>query len=101
MASIHVFIEYKVKLSSKKLYEVKMKDVLENLPDYEVEDIEWFEAADQEGLYVEMFKVPTMSHYYALKERRKSPSHAIFGQLDQVVDGGVEKLHCWAFVAKI
>ncbi len=96
-SSLQIFIEYKVKEDEVSKYEAFMKEVLKKLSDFSAEKIEWFVATDQPFLYVEMFQVPTLAHYQALKKMRKSTEHAIFGQLDQFIEGGLEKLNCWAF----
>ncbi len=51
-------------------------------------------------LYVEMYEVPTSSHYHALKKLRKSSEHTIFSGIIPFIEGGAEKIHCWAFQRK-
>lgn len=94
---LQIFIEYKVKETNVADYELLMEEIIAKLPDYGAEKIEWFIAQDQPLLYVEMFKVPTVAYYHALKKYRKSKEHSLFGQLDQYIEGGLEKLNCWAF----
>ncbi|RXJ00397.1 hypothetical protein DS745_12775 [Anaerobacillus alkaliphilus] len=96
-SSLQIFIEYKVKEAEIEKYEGLMKEVLKKLTEFSAEKIEWFVATDQPFLYVEMFQVPTLAHYQALKKLRKSTDHTVFGQLDQFIEGGLEKLNCWAF----
>lgn len=97
---IQVFLEYKIKHDKKEEYELYMPKLLQQLADYEADEIDWYEAADQDYLYVEMFKLPTMSHYYAMKESRSKKDHPLFGELDTFIEGGLHKLHCWAFLQK-
>lgn len=94
---LQIFIEYKVKEAKIKQYEAIMKDVLEKLEEFQAEKIEWFVGTDQPFLYVEMFQVSNISHYHGIKSLRKSIEHPVFGQLDSFIEGGLEKLNCWAF----
>lgn len=98
--SIQIFMEYKVKEANIAEYESLMKKILTTLRDYDATDIEWFVASDQPHLYVEMFKMPTKSHYHALKKLRCDEEHHLFGQLIPYIEGGVKKIHCWAFQKK-
>ncbi|OIJ14009.1 hypothetical protein BKP35_07320 [Anaerobacillus arseniciselenatis] len=95
--SLQIFIEYKVKEARVEKYEEVMKEVLQKLPEYSAEKIEWFVATDQPFLYVEMFRVPNIAHYQALKKMRQSKDHPVFSKLDEFIEGGLEKLNCWAF----
>lgn len=95
---LQIFIEYKINENVIREYEEKMGIILATLPEYEASEIEWFAAADQPHLYVEMFKVPTKAHYIALKKYRQSNEHPVFGSIIPYIEGGSEKLHCWAFI---
>lgn len=95
--SLQIFIEYKVKETEVEKYEELMKEILEKLPEYSAKKIQWFVATDQPYLYVEMFQVPNVAHYQALKKLRTSTEHPIFSQLDRYIEGGLKKLNCWAF----
>ncbi|WP_026690865.1 MFS transporter [Alteribacter aurantiacus] len=97
---LQIFMEYKVKEDMVTEYEQVMKDILPALSEYGAEEVDWYEAADQKHLYVEMFTLPTMSHYHAMKKRRCTNEHPLFSKLDSLVEGGVKKVHCWAFVQK-
>ncbi|MDQ0256886.1 hypothetical protein J2S74_004308 [Evansella vedderi] len=97
---LQIFMEYKIKDDSVETYEGAMKKVLKALEENEASDIHWYKAADQGSLYVEMFKVPTMSHYNEIKEKRRDEQHPVFGHLEKYVDGGLKKVHCWAFIEK-
>lgn len=94
---LQIFIEYKVKEAKVEKYEEVMKEILGKLPQYSAEKIQWFSSTDQPFLYVEMFQVPNVAHYQALKKLRKSHVHPIFSQLDDFIEGGLERLNCWAF----
>ncbi|MFA9559254.1 hypothetical protein ACERII_18240 [Evansella sp. AB-rgal1] len=97
---IQVFMEYKIKPELVKEYEQAMEKIGAEVGDYEVTDFQWYKAADQGALYVEMYKVPTMSHYNSIKKWRKDKDHPVFGKLNEYVPGGIEKVHCWAFLKK-
>ncbi|MCM2676759.1 MFS transporter [Alkalicoccobacillus plakortidis] len=98
--SIRVFIEYKISEDAKQLYEKQMSILLDALSQEGAYNIEWFEAYDQPLLYVEMFEATTFSHYQRLKELRQTKNHPIFSELDNYIEGGLAKFHCWAFVKK-
>ncbi len=98
--NIYIFMEYKIKTEKRKLYQQLMKETAAALSDYQVESFQWFQAVDQKGLYVEMFHVPALSYYHTLKKERRSKDHPIFGKLEECVEGGLEKINCWAFYAK-
>ncbi|MDG5786240.1 hypothetical protein QA612_01970 [Evansella sp. AB-P1] len=97
---LQIFLEYKIKPEFVNEYEKHMNEILVELEQYSATEVDWYEAADQKHLYVEMFKLPTMAHYHAIKEMRQNSNHAVFGRLDQYVDGGIKKVHCWAFVQR-
>lgn len=97
---LQIFMEYKVKENQIDAYERAMKDVIHTLSDYEAENIQWYVAEDQPFLYVEMYEVPTASHYQVLKKIRRQAEHAVFGKIVPFIDGGAEKIHCWAFQRK-
>ncbi|PYZ96917.1 hypothetical protein CR205_14685 [Alteribacter lacisalsi] len=100
MKNLQIFLEYKVNENKTDEYEALMAEVLSALREYGAEEIDWYEAADQKNLYVEMFRLPTMSHYHAMKKLRCTEEHPLFSKLGDFVDGGVRKIHCWAFVQK-
>ncbi|WP_100398037.1 MFS transporter [Bacillus sp. FJAT-44742] len=99
-ATLHIFIEYRIKEEHVKEYEALIENIAASLSEYGAEKFQWYAAEDQPNLYVELFKVPTKSHYHTLKKWRKSKEHPLFGKLDPVIDGGLEKLNCWAFQAR-
>ena len=94
---LQIFIEYKIIDEKVAEYEQVIEQILKELPEYQAEKIEWFVATDQPNLYVEMFQVPTVAHYQALKKLRKCKEHPLFGKIDEYIDGGLNKLNCWAF----
>ncbi|WP_078551899.1 hypothetical protein [Bacillus alkalicellulosilyticus] len=98
--SLQIFMEYKIKQENLKEYEQAMEDILAILPEYEATNIQWFVASDQPFLYVEMFELPTKAHYHVLKKLRRSTDHAVFSKIVPFIEGGTEKIHCWAFHAK-
>lgn len=100
-SSLQIFIEYKVRETEVENYEEIMSEIIAKLPEFSAEKIEWFVSTDQPFLYVEMFQVPTLAHYQALKKLRLSKEHLIFGQLDKFIEGGLEKLNCWAFKTQL
>ncbi|GAE26384.1 hypothetical protein JCM9140_2440 [Halalkalibacter wakoensis JCM 9140] len=98
---LQIFMEYKVNKNQVHEYEQAMKEIIEVLPEYEATNIQWFVGEeDQPYLYVEMFEVPTISHYEVIKNMRRSAEHSTFGKIVPFIDGGAEKIHCWAFKRK-
>ncbi len=93
-------MEYKVDQTKIEEYEGAMKEIISTLPDYEAKNIQWYVAEDQPHLYVEMYEVPTTSHYQVLKKLRRSKEHPVFSAIVPYINGGVEKIHCWAFQRK-
>ncbi|MBU9719866.1 MULTISPECIES: hypothetical protein [Bacillaceae] len=100
MNDLQIFIEYKISADMVHEYENHMQKVLDELRAFGAADVEWFEAADQENLYVEMFLLPTMESYELIKGKRRDGADPVFGQLDKYIVGGLQKLHCWAFVQR-
>ncbi|RSL32550.1 hypothetical protein D7Z54_15470 [Salibacterium salarium] len=98
--NVHIFIEYKINPEKEQTYQQLMGDIATAISHYGAEDFQWYQAVDQTSLYVEMFKVPSLSSYHTLKRERGSKNHELFGKLDECVDGGLEKVHCWAFYEK-
>ncbi|TWI52882.1 hypothetical protein [Halalkalibacter nanhaiisediminis] len=97
---LQIFMEYKVSEEKVEAYERAMESIIEALPDYGASRIQWYVAEDQPHLYVEMYEVPTSSHYHALKKLRKSHEHTLFSQIIPYIEGGSEKIHFWAFQRK-
>lgn len=97
---LQIFMEYQVSAENIEAYERVMKSIIDALPEYGASSIQWYVAEDQPNLYVEMYEVPTSSHYYALKKLRQSSEHPLFGQITPYIEGGTTKIHCWAFQRK-
>ncbi|WP_088103143.1 MFS transporter [Halalkalibacter urbisdiaboli] len=98
--ALQIFMEYKVIEQKINEYEQAMERVLTELPEFGATNIQWFVSEEQPFLYVEMYEVPTFAHYHALKKLRRSEEHHIFGEIAAYIDGGIEKIHCWAFQRK-
>ncbi|SDY33887.1 hypothetical protein SAMN05421736_101997 [Evansella caseinilytica] len=98
---VQVFMEYKIKEDKVGHYEEAMPAILRKLEEYEASQIHWYGAADQQRLYVEMYTVPTMAHYHEIKNLRREATNPFFGKLAHYIDGGLEKLHCWAFIQRL
>ncbi|WP_252314072.1 hypothetical protein [Sinobaca sp. H24] len=94
---IVIFMEYKVKEESTETYLTEMKKVIEEMEALETGSVEWYEAADQKGLYVEMVEVSSMKEYEYIKERRRDPADAAFGGLLPLLEKGTAGMNCWAF----
>ncbi|MDN4527582.1 hypothetical protein [Fictibacillus fluitans] len=97
---ITVFIEYKVNTDQVGQYEKYMKKVLDALKKDGAYSPVWMKAIDQDLLYVECFDVSNPKFYISIKEKRRSREHTVYGALDQMITGGLSKLHCWAFEKK-
>jgi hypothetical protein len=97
---LQIFMEYQIDQMKIAEYEAAMKEIINTLPNYEAANIQWYVAEDQPHLYVEMYEVPTTSHYEVLKKIRRSTEHPIFGKIAPYINGGAEKINCWAFQRK-
>jgi hypothetical protein len=94
---ITVFLEYKVKPDTFQAYETAMEFVSNELHLFGATQFEWYRAIDQPSLYVECFKVQNKNEYETIKNMRISAEHRVYSRLDALVEGGLEKIHCWAF----
>ncbi|WP_017728958.1 MFS transporter [Halalkalibacterium ligniniphilum] len=94
---LQIFMEYKIEEQKIDEYEREMERILATLQEFGASNIQWFVAADQPHLYVEMFEVPTASHYHAIKKLRQSEEHRVFGSITPMIKGGAKQIHCWAF----
>lgn len=97
---IQIFIEYKVRTEKTEQYEKVMNHILSLLPEFGANQIQWFLSTNHSNHYIEMFRVPTEAHYFALKKLRTMKNHQTFGLLDHFVDGGVNSIQYWALKAK-
>jgi hypothetical protein len=92
---VRIYIEYKVKPSLIQQYELQMENVLKQLPTFGADHINWFHV-DTEKKYIEMFSLPTISHYVALRKMRAKACHTKFGMLDQFIEGGLQNIQMHA-----
>ena len=95
-----IFMEYKVRPEAVSAYEGFMKEIATSLQSSDAQGFRWYEAFDQPRLYVEMYEVENEEVYKKMKRARQTANHPIYGKLSEFIDGGVEKIHCWAFVSK-
>lgn len=94
---IVIFMEYKIKENSRETYLFEMSSVIEEMDGLGVGAVEWYEAADQQGLYVEMLEVASMKEYEYIKERRSDPADTTFGRILSLLEKGEAGMNCWAF----
>ncbi|SFP56921.1 hypothetical protein [Salibacterium halotolerans] len=97
---VHIFIEYKITAGKEQRYRQVMKEIVEALAAFGASSFQWFEAVDQDRLYVEMFELESLSVYHTVKEARRSKNHPVFNKLDECLEGGLDHLHCWGFESK-
>jgi hypothetical protein len=95
---VRIFIEYKVKPSLIQQYELQMEKVLERLPTFGANQINWFSEDKQK--YTETFSLPTISHFIAFRKLRGEKKNPLFGQLDQFLEGGIENIQIHAVKVK-
>ena len=95
--SIQVFMEYKIEKGKESAYQAWMKEIASELTEMGAENIRWFEALEQPGLYVELFTVPSIETYARIKSLRRSREHPHFGELANWVHKPLEQINCWAF----
>ncbi|MBU9711840.1 hypothetical protein [Evansella tamaricis] len=98
--TFQIFMEYKITEKMIYKYETGMPSIIKELENLGAIDIHWYKAADQGNLYVEMFILSSMEEYETVKRLRRDSDHPVFGKMDEYVDGGMKKVHCWAFVEK-
>lgn len=91
---LQIFIEYNVKSSFHNEYEKLMENVITLLSEFGAENIEWY--SDSKMRYIEIFRVPTEAHFYALKRLRASKHHNVFRNFDELVEGGRDTINYWA-----
>ncbi|WP_102347641.1 hypothetical protein [Bacillus sp. Marseille-P3661] len=90
---LKVVVEYSVKSESVDQYEHLMKSIIHILPNYGFKKIEWFSCSDDNHRYVEIYEVPSESHYYALKKLRNNMhSNSMFSSLKIFLNG---KINYW------
>lgn len=94
---IVIFMEYKIKENNRETYLSEMSKVIEEMEALGSGAVEWYEAADQKGLYVEMLEVSSMDEYKYIKERRSDPVDTEFGRILPLLEKGEAGMNCWAF----
>jgi hypothetical protein len=94
---IQVFAEYKIKNNDIAAYEKAMENVIDRLSEEGAKNIQWYKSVDQNHLYVEMYTVNSIEDYTRIKEFRKSTVAPSYKDIHPFIEGGVEKLHMWAF----
>jgi hypothetical protein len=95
---VRIFIEYKVKPSLIQQYELQMEKVLDRLPTFGANQINWFQ--DDTEKYIETFSLPTISHFLAFRKMRGQKKNPVFGGLDQFLEGGIENIQIRAVKVK-
>jgi hypothetical protein len=102
MSRIQVLAEYKIKNEKREEYLRKIKDVAAAMEMIGVEDFTVHEGIDQPGLFVEMFRVPTIEAYRKIKRKRceaKAEPGVFWQSINDCIVGGTEKLHMWTFAS--
>lgn len=92
-----VFVEYKVLPQRRNEFLSLLSSLEQQLQTMQATEVKFYEGADQPGLFVEEFHVPDHETYEHIKMLRKEGPIDIFAELAQCIEGGVEKLHIWAF----
>ncbi|MFC7373627.1 hypothetical protein ACFQPF_18440 [Fictibacillus iocasae] len=95
---ITVFMEYKINAEYVQVYSSLIKHIKKKLQSMGASNFHSYKAADQDSLYVEFFQVKDYSLYNKIKEARLHPAEMVFSDLHEMVEGGIRKIHCWAFI---
>ena len=91
---LKIVVEYSVKKDSIVQYEDLMKNIIPILPEYGFNNIEWF-SYDENHRYVEIYEVPSESHFFALKKLRNNMhSNSMFSSLKIFLNGTI---NYWVF----
>ncbi len=93
--SFQMYIEYEIKQEVYDQYVALMSKVIETLPQYDANKIQWSSSQDKENYFIESFILPTESHFHVMKRLRKTRSHLLFGLLDDCICGGVKEIKCF------
>lgn len=88
---IQMIIQYEVKQNLLEQYRDAIGKISAMLPDFEAVMFSCSQS-EQRNIFIESFYVPTEAHYHALKKLRLSRSHSVFGCLEDLVPGGLERL---------
>ncbi|WP_100371817.1 MFS transporter [Bacillus sp. FJAT-45037] len=99
-SAIDVFIEYRIHEKFVNQYEETMLKLEQALTQVGAYNFKWYIARDQPHLYVEMFKVSEYSQYELIKKMRQDQTAPINEDLHEYIDGGAEKVNCWAFLER-
>ncbi|RLQ92375.1 hypothetical protein [Falsibacillus albus] len=99
--SIQMCIRYEVKAYLLPQYHETIKEVAANLSHFDAGHILLHRSNHDPCSVLEMFQVPSEAHFFALKKLRTSREHAIFGSLDSMIDGGVEKMECFGMITDL
>ncbi|MCA1032638.1 hypothetical protein LCL95_16630 [Bacillus timonensis] len=90
---VQVYMEYPIKGAFLHQYEATMENVHQCMRELGVEKIEWYASPHYHNRYIEVFYVPTESHFFALKKLRTYPRQELFGKLMECIDGGPSSIH--------
>ncbi|MDQ0215977.1 hypothetical protein J2S13_002399 [Oikeobacillus pervagus] len=94
--SLQMMIQYKIKACAKREYELVVHSMMKELQKFGVENIKFQKDTLFNDEYWEFFKIPTVSHFHALKKIRMSKKHPIFGRLHELLDDEQGAIQCYA-----
>lgn len=95
---IKVFTEYKVKRDLREEFLSLHGELREyHQREWKVKDFHLFEGTDQPDLFVEEFHVQHFDLYEQIKAERRSEKSDLWKKMHQCIEGGVQKVHIWAF----
>ena len=87
-----VFVEYTIIHEKRIAYLHYMQKRVEQT------GLELFEGTDQPNLFVEIWSNVSYSAYLSLKEERLEPvKDSLWEDFEEMVQGGLKKLHIWHF----
>ncbi|WP_163100642.1 hypothetical protein [Peribacillus alkalitolerans] len=92
---IRIYVEYKIEESAIPQYHMLIDQIVNTLERFDAKSIECCKTEDR---YMEIFTVPTESHFHAIKKIHKNKNHSIFGKLHQIVNGGADRISYRALV---
>jgi mRNA deadenylase 3'-5' endonuclease subunit Ccr4 len=94
---IRIYVEYKIEESAIQQYHMLLDQIVKTLERFDAKHIECCKS-EKQNQYMEIFTVPTESHFHAIKKIHKNKNHSIFGKLHEIVSGGSERILCRALV---
>ncbi|WP_108670538.1 hypothetical protein [Peribacillus acanthi] len=94
---IKIYVEYTIEESAIPQYQMLIKQIVEALEHFEAQSIECYKTEKQDQ-FMEIFTVPTESHFHAIKRIHKNKNHTVFGKLHRIVSGGADQISCRALV---